>query len=84
MMLNNLGYGFLYGEQDPQAAIGVFRIATRVWPESSNTWDSLGEGYMEAGDFEQAIENYQKSLELDPGNQNAVEMIERMRSGGVE
>ena len=26
----------------------------------------------------------QKSLELDPGNTNAVEMIERMRSGGAE
>lgn len=83
-MVNSLGYGFLYGEEDPETAIGVFLIATRVWPESSNTWDSLGEGYMEAGDFEQAIENYQKSLEFDPGNSNAVEMIERMRSGGAE
>jgi imidazolonepropionase-like amidohydrolase len=83
-MLNNLGYGFLYGEEDPETAIGVFQVATRVWPESSNTWDSLGEGYMEAGDFDRAIENYQKSLELDPGNTNAVEMIERMRRGDVE
>lgn len=83
-MVNSLGYHYLYGEEDPETAIGVFQIATHVWPESSNTWDSLGEGYMEAGDFERAIENYQKSLELDPGNQNAVDMIERMRTGGAE
>ena len=34
---------------------------------------------MEAGQREEAISNYQKSLELDPGNTNAVKMLEKLR-----
>jgi CubicO group peptidase (beta-lactamase class C family) len=42
--------------------------------------------YMEAGELELAIANYEKSLELNPDNTNAVAMLERIRSqtGGRE
>jgi cytochrome c-type biogenesis protein CcmH/NrfG len=43
-------------------------------------YDSLGEAYMKNGDKELAIENYEKSLKLDPGNANAVEMLKRLRA----
>ena len=33
---------------------------------------------MENGDNKNAIENYKKSLELDPTNQNAKKMIEKL------
>ena len=42
-------------------------------------WDSLGEAYMEKGQHDLAIENYRKSLELNPDNENATEMIVRMK-----
>ena len=42
-------------------------------------YDSHGEAYMEAGDREQAILNYERSLELNPKNQNAVRMLEKLR-----
>jgi hypothetical protein len=33
---------------------------------------------MAAGDHARAIENYRRSLELDPANGNAVEMLRRL------
>lgn len=76
--LNGMGYYWLGVRQDPATAIGVFAMNARAHPASSNVWDSLGEAYMEAGQRELAIENYRKSLELDPGNENAVEMLEEL------
>jgi len=49
------------------------------YPESGNVYDSLGEAYMKAGQKELAIQNYEKSLQLDPKNQNAVEMLKRLK-----
>ena len=47
-------------------------------PVSANVYDSLGEGYFLNGKLEESKENYQKSLELDPKNQNAKNMIEKI------
>jgi cytochrome c-type biogenesis protein CcmH/NrfG len=41
-------------------------------------YDSLGEAYMAQGEKELAIANYKKSLELDPKNNNAVEMLKKL------
>jgi len=42
-------------------------------------YDSLGKAYMVNGDKKAAIENYKKSLELDPANGNAREMLKKMQ-----
>jgi Tfp pilus assembly protein PilF len=34
---------------------------------------------MKAGQEELAIQNYEKSLQLDPKNQNAVEMLRKLK-----
>ena len=52
---------------------------SEIYPEVSNTYDSLGEAYMVAGQKELAISNYQKSLELDPGNTSAIEMLKKLQ-----
>ncbi len=80
--VNRLGYYYLYRREDPQTAIALFALNTRVYPGSSNVWDSLGEGYMVAGERERAIANYRRSLELDPDNANAVQMLERLANEG--
>ena len=36
------------------------------------------------GKYDSAIVNYQKSLELDPGNTNAVEKLKRLRKHSNE
>ena len=35
-------------------------------------------GYLESGDKKSAIENYKKSLELDPRSDNAREVLKRL------
>jgi len=80
-VVNGVGYTLLQAES-LDAAIGVFELNTRLFPEAFNAWDSLGEALMTAGNNAKAIESYEKSLELNPENANATEMIARMREGG--
>ena len=40
---------------------------------------SLGESYAANGKHEEAIKNYPKLVELNPGNINAVEALEKLR-----
>ncbi|UCF18270.1 MAG: tetratricopeptide repeat protein, partial [Gemmatimonadota bacterium] len=68
--LNRLGYYFL-GAGDIPAAVAVFKLNVESYPQAFNTYDSLGEAYIEAGQKDLAIKNYRKSLELNPGNDNA-------------
>lgn len=75
--MNQAGY-FLLGEGLVTEAIRIFRLNVEAYPESANAYDSLGEAYMEAGETELAIDNYERSLELDPHNSNAVSMLERL------
>ena len=78
--LNALGYIYL-GDGDVETAIDVFRLNVEAFPEAFNPYDSLGEGYMVAGDTARAVANYRKSLELNPANENARQMLRAM---GVE
>ena len=78
--INGMGYQYLQAD-DVDAAIVIFELNTRMFPQSGNVWDSLGEGYMVKGEVELAIQNYEKSLEIDPDNSNAVNMLNRLREG---
>jgi acetyl esterase/lipase/G:T/U-mismatch repair DNA glycosylase len=75
--LNNLGYRLIQKSRIKDA-VEIFRLNREAYPQSSNTYDSLAESYMLGGDKELAIENYRKSLELNPKNTNAVPMLERL------
>jgi 3-oxoadipate enol-lactonase len=76
--MNILGYQKLQAGKTEEA-IELFKLNVLAYPESANTYDSLGEAYMKNGDRELAIQNYNKSLELNPNNTNAVEMLKRLR-----
>jgi tetratricopeptide (TPR) repeat protein len=78
--LNMFGYALL-GEEQAADAIAIFRLNAEQFPESANAWDSLGEAYLAAGETEQAIESYEKSLALDPENRNAAEKLRQIRGG---
>lgn len=76
--LNQLGYMLLrHGKVDD--AVEVFRANADRFPHSANTWDSLAEAHMTRGDRELAIRNYEKSLQLNPHNKNAAEMLKKLR-----
>lgn len=42
-------------------------------------YDSLGEAYMIIGDKVLAIRNYERAVELNPQNTNAIEMLKKLR-----
>jgi len=74
----NAGYRYL-NKGMTDNAIEIFRMAVESFPKSFNAWDSLGEAYMKKGDKSNAKKSYQKSLALNPGNENAVKMLEQVR-----
>ena len=76
--MNILGYQHLQAGKTKEA-IELFKMNVAAYPESANTYDSLGEAYMIDGDKELAIENYKRSLELDPKNQNAAEKLKDLQ-----
>lgn len=76
--LNDLGYKLMAGGKLKEA-IRVFQLNVEAYPASANAYDSLGEGYLKNGDRELAIENYEKSLKLDSANQNAVEILKKLK-----
>ena len=75
--LNTLGYQLL-GMKRTTEAIAVFSLCVDEFPLSANAHDSMGEAYIQAGQPESAIRHYRKSLELNPGNRHAVEMLHRL------
>jgi tetratricopeptide (TPR) repeat protein len=77
--LNNLGYQLIRANKFKEA-IRIFQMNVAAFPKSANTYDSLAEGYMDDGDKALAIANYQKSLELNPKNRNAVLMLQKLNS----
>ncbi len=75
--LNTLGYQ-LIREKNYDGAIRILSLNTEAYPKSGNTWDSLAEAYKDDGDIADAVANYHKSLSINPGNQNAREMLAKM------
>lgn len=68
----------LIDAKKPKQAIDVFRLWSLTFPRSAKAFDSLGEAYLEAGDRPKAIENYRKSLALDPDNGYASSVLKRL------
>ncbi len=76
--INSMGYYLLYTAGNTVAAAALFNINILQFPRSANAYDSMGEAYMVMGDKKQALENYRKSLDLNPSNDNAKKMIEKL------
>ncbi len=79
--LNILGYLLLRNQMNKEA-LQIFKLNAEAFPESANVYDSLAEGYLVNGDKKLAEENYRKSLELNPDNENAKEMLIKLKDDG--
>jgi CubicO group peptidase (beta-lactamase class C family) len=72
------GYHFLSaGKTD--AALQIFQLEVQEYPKFWNAYDSLAEAFAIAGQKEQAIENYQKSVELNPQNQGGIDALKKLQ-----
>lgn len=76
---NQLGYRYL-NEEKYEDAIAVFAMNVDMYPESWNVYDSLGEAYMKSGQHDLAVLNYEKSLELNPENENGKRMLDEIHT----
>ena len=60
-------------------AIEVFKFNVERFPNSYLTYDSLGEAYMEKENYGLAIDNFNKSLEINSHNKNALDKINEIQ-----
>ncbi|WP_420603178.1 serine hydrolase [Flagellimonas sp.] len=66
--VNQLGYRIL--NINCEKAIEVFEENTRLHPETPNTWDSLGDGYLECNNYVKAAECFSKAVVLAKSTNN--------------
>lgn len=74
---NTLGLTLLFKTRI-QEGINVLMLNTVLFPHSANAHDSLGEGYLIAGDKKNATESFKNSLKFDPKNQNAINRLKQL------
>ena len=77
--LNTLGYQLLYVDRNAGEAVAIFKLNTIEHPQSSNTFDSLGEAYQVNRERDLAIASYESALKLDPSNGHAAAMLRKLR-----
>ena len=72
-----MGYELLRNG-DTKGAVEIFRLNVEQFPTDANVYDSLGEAYLKQGDKALAVENYKKSLDLKPQNENARDVLKKL------
>jgi len=76
--LINLGYNLLLIKNQADDAIEIFKIVTEVHPKNFMGFSVLGQAYRKKGDRLKAIENYAKSLALNPQNNDALKALKEL------
>lgn len=80
--VNGLGYRLMETKKFDEA-IAVFQHNVELYPASANVYDSLGEGYENAGKLDLATQSFQKAIELgtktfDPGLDSFQDHLKRV------
>ncbi|MEW7279427.1 serine hydrolase [Aquimarina sp. 2201CG1-2-11] len=84
--LNQLGYDLMNIEK-LKLAKDIFKVNINLYPESFNVYDSYAEACMNLEEWDESIENYKKSLELNPQNERAnhqIAEIEKRRKESIQ
>jgi CubicO group peptidase (beta-lactamase class C family) len=72
--INRLGYELLRKNKKIEA-VETFNTITKLFPNSWNAFDSYGEALLLNNQKEEAIKMYQKSIELNPDNENGKKIL---------
>jgi predicted alpha/beta superfamily hydrolase len=62
--LNDVGYNVLAELKKPALAVWVFKQNVDLYPERANTYDSLGDGLLAAGDTTNAIAQFRRAVDV--------------------
>lgn len=76
--INATGYSLLSAKKIDEA-IELLALNVKLFPKAWNTYDSLGEAYALKGNKELAIKNYEKSMELNPKNDNGKDALAKLK-----
>jgi tetratricopeptide (TPR) repeat protein len=76
--LNAAGYNLITANRLADA-IEVFKLNVKLFPEAWNTYDSLAEAYALTGDKKKAIENYEKSIKLNPKSESGPPALQKLK-----
>ncbi len=77
--LNELGYSYMENNE-LKKALEIFKLNTLLFPNDWNVYDSYGEALLTAKNNSEAIKMYKKSLELNPNNKNALDILKSLDS----
>jgi tetratricopeptide (TPR) repeat protein len=77
-VLSQFGHSLLDSSKTDEA-LRVFKLNVEKFPKSSRAWSSLAEAYMLSGNNPEAVKSCEKSLELNPRNRNAKDMLEKLK-----
>jgi CubicO group peptidase (beta-lactamase class C family) len=76
--INQLGYRLMSLKRMDEA-IKVFQLNIELFPNSWNVYDSFAEAHLRNGNKVIAAEYYQKSLDLNPDNTGAKQLLTQLR-----
>lgn len=74
----NFGGYRLLANKKTKEAVALFKLNTELFPNSFNTFDSYADALLAMGDKTQAIEQYKKSLQLNPGSKNGIKQLKEL------
>lgn len=77
-LLNNVGYRLL-GAERVEESVPVFRHNAERYSSTWQVYDSLGEALAVNGDTALAIENYERSVEMNPQNAGGIRALQMLR-----
>lgn len=75
--MNQVGYQLFNSDRLNEAAF-IFKLNVEAFPDSFNVYDSYGEVLMALGNKKEAIENYKKSVQLNPDNENGIKILKEL------
>jgi tetratricopeptide (TPR) repeat protein len=78
-IVNQMGYVMLDQVKNVEKAIELFKLNVSNYPDSYNAYNSLGNAYRVKGEKALAIENYEKSLKLNPANQEGAKRLQELK-----
>ncbi len=75
--MNIAGYDLLQSDRANEAA-SIFKLNVEAFPNSFNVYDSYGEVLLVLGNKREAIENYKKSVKLNPENEHGIKVLKEL------
>jgi len=76
-VINREGYDKLKNGQ-VDAAITLFTVYTKLYPDDANAYDSLAEAYKAIGDIAMSIKHYKRAIEMNPNNVRAKQVLREL------